>query len=292
MGSSAPTGTLTLVFTDIQASSHLWERLGDAFRPFLERHNQLVRSAIERFRGYEVKTQGDAFMLAFHSAADAVLCAVEIQRSLEQEVWPPEVGEVLVRIGMHTGEALLDHHPDGSPDYFGTMVNRAARVSGTANGGQILLSAATAAAMGKPPAGLELIHLGQHRLRGLEGLETLYSARHPDLRPRQFAQLRSLESVPTNLPERRTSFVGRERELAEIRRVLLRPECRLVTLIGFGGMGKTSTALQLAERCAYDFDDGVWWIEAEEARNRDQLLQRIAFQLRMHLEPTPSVREQ
>lgn len=288
-----PTGTLTLLFTDLEGSSQIWDRLGSAFFPVLDRHNALMRAAIERWDGYEVKTQGDSFMVAFQDAAKAVRCAVEFQRALEQEEWGPQVGELRVRIGIHAGEPMVTPLPSGIADYFGPVVNRAARLEDAAHGGQILLSAA-ACELAAPALGaeFELVNMGSHRLRGLEEPEQIYSVRHPDLKPRQHPPLRTLDQLRTNLPERNNSFVGREQELQSLRRTLMRPETRLLTLLGFGGTGKTSLALQIAERCAFDFSDGAWWVEAEEATSSEQLVQRIAFQLRVHLEPTPSVREQ
>ena len=169
MERQAPTGCVTLMFTDIEGSSALWERAGEDFRRALERHNELVRRALERWEGYEVKTQGDSFMSAFQRATDAVQCAAELQRALQAEPWPDAVGQVLVRIGIHTGEPFLGYDADGRPDYFGPAVNRAARVADAAHGGQILLSGATQLVIeGALSCDLQPRDLGRHRLRGLE----------------------------------------------------------------------------------------------------------------------------
>lgn len=292
MADTAPTGTITLVFTDIQDSTRMWEELGDAFRPLLDRHNEIVRGLIEKWDGYEVKSHGDSFMVAFQRGTDAVQFALDVQRDLAQQKWD-KGEELLVRIGMHTGEPFLGYDPAGRPDYFGPVVNRAARISASGHGGQTILSAGTKDIVdGALTADIELINMGTHLLRGLEQAEQIYQVRHPDIAGRRFPPLKTQETLKTNLPEPRTSFVGRIQELTDLRKMLRRRETRLLTLIGFGGMGKTRTALQLAELCAYDYQDGVWWIEAEEATTGEALIQRIAYQMRIHLQPQPSVKEQ
>lgn len=293
MAATAPNGVITLVFTDIQDSTGLWERLGDRFRPILDRHNDLIRERIECWDGYEVKSQGDSFMIAFMRGTDAVQCSLDIHRVLERANWPEDVGELLVRIGMHTGEPFLGYDPTGRPDYFGPMVNRAARISAAGHGGQLLISSATRDVLqGSLPGDIELINLGTHKLRGLELPELLFEVRHPDLAPRRHPPLKTANDLKTNLPEPTTSFVGRGRELSELRRMLRQADTRLLTLIGFGGMGKTRTALQLAEISAHDFPDGAFWVECEESTTAEALVQKICYTLRIHLQPQPSVREQ
>jgi predicted ATPase/class 3 adenylate cyclase len=293
MADRAPEGIITLMFTDIKGSTGLWETMGDRFRPVLDRHNGLIRELIQRWDGYEVKSQGDSFMVAFGRATDAVQCALDIQRTFAQEPWPEAVGELLVRIGIHTGEPFLGYDPAGRPDYFGPVVNRAARVEMAGHGGQTLITHVTHDTVeGALTTDVELRDLGRHRLRGLEQPELLFEVRHPDLPPREFPPLRTLDTLRTNLPVNPSTFVGREQELANLRRLLNRSETRLLTLFGFGGMGKTRTALQLAEICAADFQEGVWWIELEEVTHGEGMVQRIADRLSIHLQPQPSVREQ
>lgn len=293
MPTPAPTGILTLMFTDIQGSTELWERLGDTFRPVLDRHNLLIHEAIEGWDGYEVKSQGDSFMVAFSRATDAVQCCLEIQRSLAAEPWPAEVGEIRVRIGLHTGEPFLGYDAGGRPDYFGPAVNRAARMAAAGHGGQILVSSATRdVGLGAVPADVEWLDLGSHRLRGLEEPQRLFEVRHPDLPRRSFPPLKTLDTTRSNLPEPPTPFIGRTRELAELRQLLLQSGTRLLTLVGFGGIGKTRVALELGEMCAGEFPDGVWWVEAVETTAGADLVERIARQLRFPLQPQPSVREQ
>ncbi len=290
---SAPTGVLTLVFTDIQNSATLWERLGDAFRPVLDRHNTLIRELIGRWEGYEVKCLGDSFMIAFARASNAVQCAIDIQRTLAAATWPAEVGELLIRIGMHSGEPFLGYDASGRPDYFGPMVNRAARTAAAGHGGQILASAATRdITQGALTGDVALVDLGRHRLRGLEAAEHLFEVGHAELPVRHFPPLKTLDTLRTNLPVATATFIGRERELADLRRLLNRSDTRLLTLVGFGGMGKSRTALQLAELCTEEFEEGVWWVAIEETTTGDGMLERIAHDLRVDVQPQPSVREQ
>lgn len=292
MTERAPAGVITLVFTDIQGSSALWEKLGESFRPVLDRHNSLLRDLIDRCDGYEVKTQGDSFMVAFSRAEDALRWAVEVQKSLSREPWPDTVGDLRVRIGMHTGEPLLGHDPAGRADYFGPVVNRAARVSSAGHGGQTLISSATREVVQTLELPVELRDLGRHRLRGLDQPEELYQVDIGELPSREFPPLKTLETVRTNLPAQPATFVGRQEELSELRRLLKRESTRLVTLVGFGGMGKTRTAMQLAELSIDEHEDGVWWVELDQTRSGSRIFDRIAYDLRLHLLPQPSVKEQ
>jgi predicted ATPase/class 3 adenylate cyclase/Tfp pilus assembly protein PilF len=293
MADVAPTGTVTLMFTDIQDSTTLWERLGDAFRPILDAHNRLIREMIERWDGYEVKSQGDSFMVAFERGTDALQCAIEIQRDFAAQEWPAEVGELLVRIGLHTGEPFLGYDAAGRPDYFGPVVNRAARIEAAGHGGQILLSSATRdVVQGAVTPDVDLHNLGFHRLRGLEYPEHLFEARHPDLPRREFPPLRTLDTARTNLPVQSSPFIGREKELAELQSLLSKPENRLLTLVGLGGIGKTRLALELAELSSRQFDDGVWWVELAEARSAEAMIHLLADELHLPIKPQPSPAEQ
>jgi predicted ATPase/class 3 adenylate cyclase len=289
-----PEGVVTLVFTDIQRSSDLWERHRDAFKPVLEAHHRLMREAAARWRGVEVKTEGDAFFLVFDRASEAVRFAVDAQRAFATQPWSdllPSVGSLLVRIGMHTGEPLLERERGGAPDYLGPAVNRAARVAGAGHGGQIVVSDSTRSlAAAELPPEIVLLDLGEHRLKGV-GSERLWQVGHPDL-PREFPPLNTLDRERHNLPLPLTPFIGRKETVEQCVAILRDPGTRLLSLVGFGGMGKTRTALQVAELCAGELPDGVWWVEAEEALNGEGLIQRIAYHLRLHLQPQPSVREQ
>ena len=175
MPAAAPSGQVTLVFTDLQGSTELWERLGDRFQPVLARHHAILRERIEARCGYEVKTEGDAFMVAFARASDAVAFAMEVQEALAAEAWPCETGELRVRAGVHAGEPLcIPDSATGRPDYYGPAVNRAARIAAAAHGGQVLVSSATWELAAGGRGDLKATDLGEHRLKGLERAERLW----------------------------------------------------------------------------------------------------------------------
>jgi len=291
---SLPAGVVTLVFTDIEGSSDLWETHHSAFAPVLDEHNRLMRAASAAWNGVEVKTEGDAFFLVFARASDAVRFAVDAQLALHQKHWDEVlagVGQLRVRMGLHSGEPILAIHPHGEADYFGPVVNRAARVGSAGHGGQIVISGATLTlAAGEMPAEISFADMGRHRLKGV-GDETLFQVNHPDL-PDRFPPLRTLSGTRHNLPQPGTAFIGREKEIAKWSEMLASPDTRLLTLIGFGGQGKTRLALQIGETVLNQFADGVWWIELEEARTSEAMVARIAHELRIHLQPQPTVREQ
>lgn len=296
---SAPTGTITLAFTDIEGSTVWWERLREAFQPVLDRHNTVIRQLIERWDGYEVKSQGDSFMVAFGRVSDAAHWSLEVQRAMataERVVLGDLVAagdQLRVRIGLHTGEPFLGYDPTGRPDYFGPMVNRAARVAAAGHGGQILISTAARQVLeGVLPLDMKLRDLGEHRLRGIEDPEHLFELLAPDLPAREYPPLRTLATARTNLPVSPSAFIGREQELAALRQHLTAPDARLVTLTGPGGIGKTRTALQAAELCAANFASGVWWVELDNARSGAVLLERVAAALPLELQPQPSLQHQ
>ncbi len=294
-----PTGVITLIFTDIEGSTQLWERQPEAFGAALAAHNKLVREVAAHWDGYEVKSQGDSFMLAFERVTSAIYCAIELQHQLKEADWPATTGAPRVRVGIHTGEPFRGYDADGRPDYFGPMVNRAARISDAGHGGQILLSAATRdIAGGALLADVETVDLGFHRLRGIEAPEQIFEVRHPDLindetgAPHTFPPLRTSDALRSNLPIYSTSFVGRNRELPELCEMLNQPDTRLLTVIGFGGMGKTRLALQLAERCSSAFVDGAWWVALDEVWTGEAMIARIAYHVGLQVQPEPKLKEQ
>lgn len=291
MASEFPTGTVTLVFTDIEGSSVLWERHRAAFQTVLDKHNSLMRESVAPWNGLEVKSEGDGFMLVFAIASDAVQFAVNVQRALLEHTWPLNIDKIRVRIGIHTGEVLLRRHPSGALDYFGPVVNRAARIMSAGHGEQIIVSNATyALVQSELPAEITFHDLGVHRLRGV-GEEHIWQVDHPNL-SHDFPPLKTLKPEKHNLPLLPTPFIGREEEIATWCALLRHPTTRLLTLTGFGGIGKTRIALQSAELCSDDFEDGVWFIELAESRTGEGMIQRIAHHLRLHLQPQLSVKEQ
>jgi predicted ATPase/class 3 adenylate cyclase len=251
---SLPIGTVTFLFTDIEGSTALLQRLGDRrYAEVLAEHQRLLRDAFAKGKGQEVDTQGDAFLVAFSRARDAVATAVAAQQALTQQAWP-EGASLRVRMGLHTGEPLAE-----PSSYVGLDVHRAARICAAGHGSQILLSHAVEvlAARDLPP-GVSLRDLGTHRLKDLREPEHLLQVVHPDL-PADFPPLKSLDAFPNNLSIQLTSFVGREHEKAEIKRLLT--TTRFLTLTGSGGAGKTRLALQVAAEMLEEFSDGVWLVE-------------------------------
>ncbi len=234
-----PSGTVTFLFTDIEGSTRRWEANPEGMRAELAAHDDASRAAVEGRGGWLFKHTGDGVCAAFGSARAAVEAAIDAQRLLG----------LPVRMGIATGEA-----EQRGDDYFGAALNRAARVMAVGHGGQILLSVTTAGLV----TGVELIDLGEHRLRDLSNAEHLFQVCADGLRL-DFPRLRTLDAVPGNLPRLATSFVGRDAEVKEL--VELVATYELVTLTGVGGVGKTRLAVQAAAELVPDFPDGVWLVE-------------------------------
>ena len=263
-----PSGTVTFLFTDLEGSTRLWQEHPVEMRPALARHDELVRGAVEAHDGYVVKTTGDGVHAAFPTAATAIAAAVDAQLAIGAEPWPLPA-PLRVRMGIHSGPAELR---DG--DYYGTAVNKSARIMSVGHGGQILLSTvADELARGD---GVETLDLGAHRLKDLAEAERIFQVVHPDLE-REFPPLRSLERFASNLPIQATSFVGRDEDVARV--VSLLDEARLVTLAGTGGVGKTRLSLQVAAEVGARFADGVWVCELAVARDAETMAQVIATTL-------------
>src|SRR5687768_5818244 len=237
-----PSGTVTFLLTDVEGSTALWEETPEAMRAALARHDALFEAAIRDHDGTHIRPrgEGDSRFAAFASAPDAIAAALTIQRSFGAEPWPTP-RPIKVRIGLHTGEAQLR---DG--DYYGSAVNRCARIRGLGHGGQTLLSEATTALVqDNLPEDASLLDLGAHRLRYLTRPEQISQLSAADL-PADFPPLASLDVRPNNLPVQTTSLVGREQEMARIRELLVQDGVRLLTLTGPGGTGKTRLGLQIA----------------------------------------------
>jgi predicted ATPase/class 3 adenylate cyclase len=247
-----PTGTVTFLFTDIEGSTRLLQALGERWQEVLEDHSRLLRGAIREAGGIDLRTEGDSFFAVFRSARAAVSAAVTAQRALAAHPWPPEA-TIRVRMGMHTGEGTV-----GGEDYVGLDVHRAARIAAAGQGGQVLVSSATSElVLAGLPDGVGVRDLGQHRLKDLARPERIYQLTIDGL-PGEFPPIRSMET-PTNLPLQRTSFVGREGEVARVKELLKGPG--LLTLTGAGGTGKTRLALQAAKELLEDYPDGVFFVE-------------------------------
>jgi predicted ATPase/class 3 adenylate cyclase len=232
-----PSGTVTFLFTDVEGSTRLLHEHGPGYADLLSEHRRALRAAFTRHSGVEVDTQGDAFFIAFPSAAEAVLAAEEARGALEG-------GPIRVRMGLHTGEPLVTDE-----GYVGIDVHRAARIAAAAHGGQIVLSETT---RGLLESDASVRELGEHRLKDLTGAERLYQLGHGDFPP-----LRTLDA--TNLPVAASPLVGRDQELEELV-ALLSNGTRLLTVTGPGGTGKTRLALQIAAELVGKLRDGVFWV--------------------------------
>lgn len=251
----APSGTVTLLFTDIEGSTRLWEAEPDAMTAALQRHDKIVRAAIEGQRGFVFKTVGDAFCAAFATPRAAVSAAVAAQRQLGAEDWPTS-RPIRVRMALHTGVC-----EERDNDYFGPAVNRTARLEAIAHGGQVVVSGTTADLLsGFLPDGARLRDLGLHRLKDLGRPEQVFQL-EADTLASSFPPLVSLDNpeLPNNLPGQLSAFVGREQELNEIGKLIA--SCRLVTLTGAGGCGKTRLALQAAAELLDGAAGGVWFVD-------------------------------
>jgi len=243
---------LTFLFTDIEGSSRLWEEQPGRMQRALALHDRILRSAVGRNSGDVVKSTGDGMHAIFRDPRDAVATVIEIQRVLADPASTDGL-PLRVRCGMHAGASEAR---DG--DRFGSPVNLAARIMGAAHGGQVLASQAVVdLTRDRLPDGVSLRDLGTVRLRDISRPEHIFQVAHSALR-QEFPALRSLELTPNNLPHQVTTFVGRERELDEITKLLT--SNRLVTLLGTGGIGKTRLSLQAASSLIDDYPDGVWLV--------------------------------
>ncbi|MEO8133346.1 MAG: tetratricopeptide repeat protein [Betaproteobacteria bacterium] len=244
---------MTFLFTDIEGSTRLWEQSPSAMSVALARHDALLREAIEGHDGVVFKTVGDAFCAAFRNPIEGLAAALTAQCALIAEPWP-EQAALTIRMALHTGTAEVRDR-----DYFGQALNRVARLLAIGHGKQVLLSGAAFAAMeGTLPMNVSLLDRGSHRLKDLQQPENVFQLCHPEL-PTQLPPLRSLSTHPNNLPQQLTSFIGREKEIEEVKHLLSRS--RLLTLTGSGGCGKTRLAMQVAADQLEGYPDGVWLAE-------------------------------
>ena len=263
MGDVPADASLTYLFSDVEGSTRLWERHPEAMQGALARHDAILRAAVEGCGGTVVKTTGDGLMAVFGFAPDAITASLTAQEGLRDEPWG-EAGPLRVRMGTHVGEAQTR-----GGDYYGTAVNRAARVMAAAHGGQVLLSAPIAELVaGSLPDDVRLRDLGTHRLKDLAGPEHLFQLVRPGL-PDTFPPLATLDVRPNNLPTQTSAFLGREALLDDLRAQLDAEYARLVTLTGSGGTGKTRLALQAAAEQVDRFEDGVYFVDLSAEREAD-----------------------
>jgi predicted ATPase/class 3 adenylate cyclase len=273
---------VTFLFTDLEGSTRLWEEHSDAMRAALARHDEILRDAVEGHAGHVVKTTGDGLHAVFATAHDAVVAAVVAQRALGGEPWPlPE--PFRVRIGVHTGEAEIR---DG--DYYGSAVNRAARVSAAAHGGQIVVSHATEEVARDHLDGVDVVDLGEHLLRDLARPERIFQVRAEGL-AHEFPPLRTLDTLPGNVPRQATTFVGREDDISGVAKTLR--EVSLVTITGVGGVGKTRLAVEVAAELQPHQRDGSWIVELAAADSDEAFVQVVAATLGIAARPAMSLED-
>jgi predicted ATPase len=266
---SAPSGVVTFLFTDIEGSTRRWESDADAMRSALAAHDEVLRTAIEAHGGFLFKHTGDGVIGSFASPRSAIDAAIAAQRDLQ----------LPVRMGVATGEAT---HQDG--DYFGAVLNRAARVMAAGHGGQILVADSTASLV----SGVDLLDLGPRRLRDVPTPVGLFQVRAAALRE-EFPSLRALDTNPGNLRSATTSLLGRESDVAEIKDAVRAH--RLVTLTGVGGVGKTRLALEAARQISDEFPDGVWLFELAAVTDPAAIPDAVAAVLGITQQPDKTMAE-
>jgi predicted ATPase/class 3 adenylate cyclase len=268
-----PTGTVTFLFTDIEGSTTHWEHHPAQMQTAFARQEAILRHAIEANGGYAYKMIGDAFQAAFATALQALQTALNAQRALHTEQWPSEIGEVRVRMALHTGVTEVREG-----DYVGPMLNRVARLLSVGYGGQVLLTRATYELVRYIlPEGLDLRDLGEHRLKDLIQPEQIFQLVAPDL-PSDFPPLKTLDNQRNNLPLQPTPLIGREKEMANVEALLSKEDVRLVTLTGPGGIGKTRLALQVGAELVGDdsYKDGVWLVDMAPIEDATLVVSSIA----------------
>ena len=263
------------LYTDIEGSTQLWENHGQAMGAVLDRHDEILMICLEEWGGRHVKNTGDGMMAVFDSGESRPLdCALAMQRQLAAEEWLT-IEELRIRIAVHAGPA---EHRAG--DYFGPVVNRVARLMSTAWGGQIILTPAVTE-ISPLPDGAGVQDLGVHLLKDLAEPQQVFGLVHADLLLQEFPALRSMSSQPNNLPRQPTPLVGRANELAEISDLLSKPDCRLLTLVAPGGMGKTRLGLQAAAEQIDLFRHGVFFVPLAGVASADNIPPTIANALKL-----------
>ncbi len=267
---SAPTGTVTFLFTDIEGSTRLWDSHPQEMAQAVEIHDQLVRQSVEAHGGHVFSTAGDSFAAAFHRPAEGLAAAIDAQLAVAAQKWPGDLS-LRVRMALHSGVAS-----ERNGDYFGPALNRAARLLTLSSGGQVLLTEAIHGLVkDEPPPEVSFRNRGTHRLRDLSVTERVFEAVHARLE--SVGELRRSLATANNLPLQPTSFVGRDQELEEA--IKLVSGSRLVTVTGVGGSGKTRLALQAATSLLDAFRDGVWFVELAPVSESDGVARAIATTL-------------
>jgi len=276
--SSHPSGTVTFLFTDIEGSTKLAQSLGDQWESLRARHHEILKAAIEANHGFVFQIIGDAFCAAFHNPRDGFGAAVHSQTDLQNENWGDT--PIKVRMGLHTGQA--DVQEDGQ--YQGYLaLSLVQRIMSCGHGNQTLLSGATENLLrGQLPVDIDLIDLGRHNFKGVPQAVRVFQMDTPDLE-RDFLPLRVFDILPNNLPSQLTSFVGREKELADVKRLL--SDTHMLTLIGPGGTGKTRLSIQVANDVLNQYPDGVWMVDLAPILDPNLVPRTTAISIGLRQEP-------
>ena len=269
--SALPSGTVTFLFTDIEGSTKIARQNPEQWESLRERHHAILQSAMESYNGYVFQIIGDAFCVTFHTACDGLNAALDAQRKLQNEDWGHTT--IRVRMGLHTGSAELRGN-----EYRGYLTMATVqRMMSVAYGGQVLLSNVSAEMLhNELPVGITLRDMKEHRLKGLPDPERLWQMVAPDLQ-QDFPALQSITEIPNNLPFQLTRFIGREKEVEQIKNQL--GKNRLVTLTGSGGVGKTRLSIRVASELLNDYPNGVWLVELAPITDSTLVVQTVCAAL-------------
>ncbi|MEE8407371.1 MAG: adenylate/guanylate cyclase domain-containing protein [Acidimicrobiia bacterium] len=281
-----PDGVVTFLFTDVEGSTRMWEKSPNLMMRALEQHDQVIDEAVAHNNGHSVKPrgEGDSRFVVFQTARDAVAATAEMQRQLAATEWVTPT-QLRVRASLHSGTADLQ-----LGDYYGSVVNRAARLRAIAHGGQTLISGATYELVRDHiPEGVTIRDMGAHGLKDLTRPEHVFQLDVDGL-DSDFPELKSLDAVPNNLPQQLTEFVGREQELAEAKRLL--GNMRLLTILAPGGAGKTRLAIQIAADSTGEYADGVFFVGLSDIDSSDDIIQSVVESLRLGLSSDEDLKSQ
>ncbi|MGZ7008307.1 MAG: ATP-binding protein, partial [Ilumatobacteraceae bacterium] len=274
MAGQPPSGTVTFLLTDLEGSTRLWEQDPAAMKAAMARHDELLEKNVAAHRGYVFNRMGDGMGAAFSTARDALSAAAEFQQALADEPWGTD-RPLRTRVGVHTDEATIID----DAGYASLPINRCARLMTAAHGGQTVISGATEMLVrGQLSGGLELVDLGEHRLRDLGNPVRIFQLVSYDS-SEQFPPLRTLDSFPGNLPAQLSSFIGRKADVARVTKAL--DSSRVVTITGVGGVGKTRLALQVAAELLPSYGDGAWFVELAPVREVDEVEAAVAASFRL-----------
>ena len=269
---------VVVFYTDIENSTRKWEQFKDLMGAAIAQHDSISAEVIGKHSGRILRHRGDGISAIFDGSGNPLMCAIEMQQRFEAADWG-DIGQFRIRIALHAGQVEKHDYESAAigqqEEYFGTAMNRTARILDTGYGGQILLTPAVAELLDLP-SGASLKDLGDHRLKDLPEPQKIYGLLHPDLPLKEFPPLKSLSTAANNLPTLSTSFVGREDDIATLRDQLNDPDCRLVTILGPGGMGKTRLSLAVAETYVGEYAQGVYFVELAPVEYADGIVPAIA----------------